>query len=104
MSDFECPQESEILEALSAGRWSTPAATSLRAHAAGCAACNELAQLAGAILDERTTAMHEAALPGSGLVWWRIQMRMRQDASRAASRMMTVIQAVVVAGVLTFIT
>jgi hypothetical protein len=63
-------------------------------HVAACADCADLATVAGAILDERNEAMHEASVPPSGAMWWRIQMRAYHDAQRATTRTITVVQGV----------
>jgi hypothetical protein len=44
--------------------------------------------------------MRHARVPSSGLVWWRAQRRARQEAARAAARVVTIVQGVsVVAGI-----
>lgn len=90
MADLTCLREEELLEELSAGR---EPQSELATHVAACPSCSELALVAGAILDDRSTAMREAAVPPSGAVWWRLQMRAYQDAQRATSRTVTLVQA-----------
>jgi hypothetical protein len=50
-----------------------------------------------AIAAEASSAQREAAPPSSAIVWWRAQMRARQDAARAAERPLTVVHAVAIA-------
>jgi hypothetical protein len=94
VADNRCEREDEVL----AGRQSGDAR--LREHVASCPGCAELVALADAILDERNTIVREASVPGSGAAWWRIQMRARRDAERAAARTVTTVQAVAIAAAL----
>ena len=96
-----CPREDELLAALGAGF----IGEELESHIRTCAACGELRLVAGALLDERVQAVTEAALPSSGTMLWRVQMRRRQEAQSAARRSLLIGQAVtlVAAVVLVFI-
>ena len=69
----------------------------LESHITTCAACGELRLVAGALLDERVQAVTEAALPSSGTMLWRMQMRRRQEAQSAARRSLLIGQAVTLA-------
>src|SRR4051812_36449519 len=53
--------------------------------------------VAEAIAAEASLARREAAPPSSAIVWWRAQMRARQEAARAAARPVTVIHALAIA-------
>jgi predicted anti-sigma-YlaC factor YlaD len=88
-----CPREDELLEALGAGF----IGEELESHIATCAACRELRLVAGALLDERVQAVAEAALPSSGTMLWRMQMRRRQEAQATARRSLLIGQAVTLA-------
>ena len=88
-----CPREDELLDALGAGF----IGEELEAHIRTCAACGELRLVAGALLDERVQAVTEAALPSSGTMLWRMQMRRRQEAQSAARRSLLIGQAVTLA-------
>lgn len=94
MSDANvCPREDELLDALGAGF----IGEELESHIRTCAACGELRLVAGALLDERVQAATEAALPSSGTMLWRMQMRRRQEAQAAARRSLLIGQAVTLA-------
>ena len=94
MSDANvCPREDELLDALGAGF----IGEELESHIRTCAACGELRLVAGALLDERVQAVTEAALPSSGTMLWRIEMRRRQEAQSAARRSLLIGQAVTLA-------
>jgi len=88
-----CPREDELLDALGAGF----VGDELESHIATCAACRELRLVAGALLDERTQAVTEAALPSSGTMLLRMQMRRRQEAQSAARRSLLIGQALTLA-------
>jgi predicted anti-sigma-YlaC factor YlaD len=88
-----CPREDELLDALGAGF----VGEELESHIATCAACGELRLVAGALLGERVQAVTEAALPSSGTMLWRMQMRRRQEAQSAARRSLLIGQAVTLA-------
>jgi hypothetical protein len=61
-----------------------------------CALCADLATVSLAI-DEAKAAHHVPALPSSGTVWWRAQLRARQEAARRVVRPITVAQAALLA-------
>jgi predicted anti-sigma-YlaC factor YlaD len=88
-----CPREDELLDALGAGF----IGNELESHIATCAACSELRLVAGALLDERVQAVTEAALPSSGTMLLRMQLRRRQEAQAAARRSLLIGQAVTLA-------
>ena len=94
-----CPREDELLDALGAGF----IGDELESHITTCAACGELRLVAGALLDERVQAVTEAALPGSGTMLWRLQMRRRQEAQSAARRSLLIGQAVTLAAALVLV-
>jgi hypothetical protein len=84
-----CHREDELLDALGTGFMNAE----LEAHVAQCAACSELRVVAGALLHDRTDAIREAAVPSSASMWWRMQMRHRQDVATAARRSLLIGQA-----------
>lgn len=94
MSDATaCEREDELLDALGAGF----IGDELESHIATCAACGELRLVAGALLDERVQAVTEAALPSSGTMLLRMQMRRRHEAQATARRSLLIGQAVTLA-------
>ena len=50
-----------------------------------------------AIAAEAAAARREAAPPSSAIVWWRAQMRARQEAAQAVERPLTIVHAVAIA-------
>jgi predicted anti-sigma-YlaC factor YlaD len=89
MNASVCHREDELLDALGRGY----IGEELESHIAACAACGELKMVAGALLDERVQAVTEAALPSSGTMLWRMQMRRRHDAQATARRSLMIGQA-----------
>jgi hypothetical protein len=53
--------------------------------------------VAEAIAAEAALARAEAAPPSSAIVWWRAQMRARQEAAAAAERPITIVHALAIA-------
>ena len=53
--------------------------------------------IAGAIAAEASVARREAQPPSSAIVWWRAQMRARQEAARAVERPLTIVHALAIA-------
>ena len=91
-----CAFEARILRAIETRQWPDHCDDDLRAHAASCAGCADLAAIAVALVEDRDDAMHAAHLPPSGAVWWRMQLRARHDAARAARRILSIVQAAAV--------
>jgi predicted anti-sigma-YlaC factor YlaD len=95
-----CNREDELLTTIRAGRWPDHAGSELRDHVASCDDCRDLAVAADALFRDYTAALHAAAVPPSGAVWWRIQRRTRTDALARGNRMLFIAQLVAVAGAL----
>jgi hypothetical protein len=91
-----CPHESELWEAVAAGRWPETASMDLRVHVASCAVCWDFAEVAMAVQADAADSRLAAAPPSSAIVWWRAQMRARQEAARAADRPITIVQALAI--------
>ena len=90
----ECCREQDVLDALSARRWPERIDADLRTHVASCAICADLVDVATALLDDHEVAWSDAHVPPSGVVWWRAQLRAREEAARAAARPLAFIQGV----------
>jgi len=92
MSTTWCPREAELWEAITAGRWPDATNTDLWAHVNACATCRDVALVSSSLSIEGSAARREAAPPSAAIVWWRAQMRARQEAALAAERPMTIFQ------------
>lgn len=94
MSVIDCVREQELLDALASSRWPERCEPGLRAHVGSCPVCRDTLTVALPLLAEGDAAYTAAEVPSSGMVWWRAQMRARQEAERAASRPITIVQAI----------
>jgi predicted anti-sigma-YlaC factor YlaD len=92
MTAHECAREPELTDALRAGAWPAGCDEELRAHAERCESCRDLVDVAAALLEDRDAQLHEASLPGSGLVWWKLQMRLRAETARKGRRILLLFQ------------
>jgi hypothetical protein len=90
----ECNREQDVLDAIAAGRWPDRCDADLSAHIAGCAICADVAAVARAIREDHEAAWRDAHVPPSGRVWWRAEMRARQEAARKAAQPITVVQGI----------
>ncbi len=91
---FECPHEQDVLDALAAQRWPARCDEELRAHVAACSLCADLIEVSSALLDEQESAWRDARVPPSSVVWWRAQIRAREEAARSAARPVAFMQGV----------
>lgn len=64
---------------------------------AGCTQCAEVAALAKRLRDDFEQTTRQARVPTPEIVWWRAQMRARQEATRAAARPILFTQALAIA-------
>jgi hypothetical protein len=90
---IECPREHDVVTAVTSGRWLDASSSELREHATGCATCREVAEVAAAFTADRAAAFESAPVPSAAHVWWRAQMRARQEAARTVSAPLNVVQA-----------
>jgi hypothetical protein len=64
----------------------------VRAHVAACAVCADVAVGAHAMQAERDRAWGDVQVPPAGRVWWRAELRARQEAALKASQPITIVQ------------
>jgi hypothetical protein len=89
----ECAREPEVLEAVAFGRWPGHCAD-LAVHAASCAICADLVDVARALHDDRDALCREAQPPAAGMVWWRATIRARADAARTVTQPISALQGI----------
>jgi len=94
---MNCPHENETLSMTQAGRWPDGCDDAMRAHVDACSTCADIVGVGSLIAADYHASLRSTAVPLSGLVWWRMQRRTRQEAIRTASRVITVVQAIAVA-------
>jgi len=87
-----CPREQEALDLVRAGRWPDGCDDKIRAHVAACVPCGECVEIASMLTADYRSAVRTAPVPTSGLVWWRVQRRAREDAARTVARVVTMVQ------------
>jgi hypothetical protein len=90
----ECAREQDVLDAIAARRWPGRCDAELREHVAACSICADLVEVVGALTDSHDDLWPHVQVPSSANVWWRAQLRARQEAARKASRPITVVQVV----------
>ena len=69
----------------------------MRSHVDACATCTDVVRVASLIAADYHASLRSSHVPASGVVWWRMQRRTRQEAIRTASRVITIVQAIAVA-------
>jgi hypothetical protein len=89
MSRMECLREQEVLDAVRCGQYSDE----LRTHAGQCAICSDVVEIATVLREDFEGEIAHARVPSAGLVWWRAEIRSRQEAVRTVSRPITWVQA-----------
>jgi hypothetical protein len=82
----ECPREQEALDAVASRRWPDRAEVDLQRHVLTCSVCSDLIDVAAILSDDHDRASAEARVPPSAVVWWKAQVRARQEAARTAAR------------------
>ena len=96
MRQAECPREAELLESLQTS-WPEGCPDGLRSHVEACASCGALLDVALAVQGEHAASVHDASVPSSAVMWWRLQMRARREATVRAFQPIAVVQAVTLA-------
>ncbi|HWA94922.1 MAG TPA: hypothetical protein VG844_10000 [Terracidiphilus sp.] len=86
MSPFTCNREKEIAALLDLGQWPQASPADLRAHAAACRSCSDLILVRTALQTGRARTVAAPALPSAGSLWWRAQLRKRNQAIETISR------------------
>jgi hypothetical protein len=85
VSPFRCAREKEIAALLERGQWPQASPADLRAHAESCRTCADLILVTTSLKTSRRTSI-PAALPTAGALWWRAQLRKRNQAIEKISR------------------
>lgn len=90
MTTVECPREQDVVDALVSSRWPDRCDADLRRHAERCRVCADLVEIVNPLRDDMDTAWRQARIPSSAVMWWRAQMRARQEAAVQAARPVTI--------------
>lgn len=83
-----CEREQAVLEAAQSNRWPEE----LRAHAAGCPVCADVALVARFMQTMAEETKAEAALPDAGRIWWKAQLLAKQAAVERATRPIAIVE------------
>jgi hypothetical protein len=86
MTFVSCPCEKEIRELVESGQWPLASPPELRDHAAACRTCADLVLVASAFQRARSTTLAAAKPVSAGAIWWRAQLRSRQQAFERIQR------------------
>jgi hypothetical protein len=86
MSPFTCPREREVTELLHQGYWPEASPDELRAHVEACRICADLVAVRTAFQAARQQTMPIPHLESAGAIWWRAQLRRRNEAIERVGR------------------
>lgn len=92
-----CARESDVWDAIAGGRWPPAPGGSLLEHVRSCRSCGDLVAVSVALAADAASARATTTVPSAAVVWWRAQVRARQEAARAATRPITVVQGLAIA-------
>lgn len=81
-----CPRENEVRDLVARGQWPQACAPELRAHVNACRGCADLTLVAAAFQRARAQAAGAATLVSPGVLWWRAQLRQRNQALQRIAR------------------
>ena len=96
MTNGDCFREPDIVGAVQTGEWPGRVEPALRDHVRTCPVCAEVLAVALALREDAGEA-GPVPLPTAAHVWWRAQIRARQDAARAIERPMSIVEGVAAA-------
>ena len=86
MTLVSCPCEKDVRELVERGQWPLAAGPELRAHTASCRTCADLVLVATAFQRARAATIAQAKPVSAGAIWWRAQLRNRQQAFERIQR------------------
>ncbi len=89
----ECMRTADVLAAMTAGQEPELSNDELRQHADACESCREMVTVVSALRSERERVRRTTTVPSAGLVWWRAQLRRRQQAALRATAPVTAVHA-----------
>jgi hypothetical protein len=92
MTFRSCSCEKEVMQALKAGHWPDGCDHELRAHVENCSRCSDLVLVTAVFHQARAESVQEVLAVSPGLLWWRAQLRNRNEAAKKVSAPITVAQ------------
>jgi hypothetical protein len=100
MNFFLCSWETQLEATLRQGRWPHACDPDLRAHVDGCRRCQELVLVTQALQRAKSNAEELARLRSPGLLWWRAQLRRRNEAIQSVTEPLALAEKVGLFGLL----
>jgi hypothetical protein len=94
MSGVDCGREQDVLDAIAANRWPDRCERELQDHVVRCVVCGDLVEVVSALAHDREELWPDVHVPSAGTVFWRAQLRAREEAARQASRPIAAVQIV----------
>ena len=94
MMPADCRFEAAVLEEIEAGRWPSSSPSELRAHVETCPVCADVALVAAEMRATDGAPTAPVVLPSAGQVWWRAELRARQEKLQLAQRPLLAVQVV----------
>lgn len=95
MNPNHCPHEASLLAALASGCMPNE----LSQHVASCAVCQDV-RLIWAHLHECAEEDAHAALPSSGVIWWRAELAKKRAAAQRSVAAISIMQSIALAAVI----
>jgi len=86
MSLLRCAHEAELKEQMDRGHWPEASSAELRDHVTGCGSCRDRVLLRESFRAARALSLAAAPMPPAGLLWWRAQLRRRNEALARVQR------------------
>ena len=81
-----CPREKEVKALVERGQWPLAAPAELLAHAGSCRACSDAALVSQIFREARAHAGGPEHAVSPGMIWWRAQLRRRNEAMSRLER------------------
>ena len=86
MTLAQCSREGEVMELLRSGHWPQSCDPELRAHVNGCSICRDTVTVRAAVQRAAAESRGAARLESPSLLWWRAQLRRRNEALERVNR------------------
>jgi hypothetical protein len=87
-----CPYENDVVRMMKDGHWPEGCEPELRLHVSACAHCKELIFVTQALQEARNESVQQSPDCSASLLWWRAQMRKRNEAAARINRPITIAQ------------